>query len=188
MAQVGHRYTVYPSSAFLELVVCSSLLLAAHLTGLVLKLNGHSRVFGFVRLFDMDLERNVPTLFSTELLMTGSFLFSSLWCVRRGQEQHSTIWLFLSGTLLFLAIDEFCQIHESFNVPERALVESTGFFFEAVWVVPYGIVSFGLLLFLLPFLHRQETKTRNLLFLSGGMFFTGAVGVEMLSGKDCDVA
>jgi hypothetical protein len=28
---------------------------------------------------------------------------------------------------------------------------------------------------LLPFLPRQETKTRDLLFLSGVMFFTGAV-------------
>ena len=88
MAQAGHRYTVYPSGAFLGLAVCSSVLLAAYLTGLVLKLNGHSRVFGLVRLSDMDLERNIPTFFSTGLLMTGSFLFSSLWCVRRGVERR----------------------------------------------------------------------------------------------------
>jgi len=100
MTRVEYRCTVSPRSAFLGLGVCSSGLLAAHLTGLVLKLNSHSRVFRVLRLFDMDLERNVETLFSRVLLMTGSFLFSILWCVRRGQEKHWAIWLFFSGCSL----------------------------------------------------------------------------------------
>src|SRR5690606_20760731 len=96
-------------------------------------------------------------------------------------------WLILSVLFLMLAMDEALQIHEKITnminmIGEQgnidAISERPGFL-KYVWVIPYFVFVIGMGLFLFNFLMRLPAKTRNLFILSGVIFVTGAVGLEL---------
>jgi hypothetical protein len=55
-------------------------------------------------------------------------------------------------------------------------------FLRYAWVIPYFVIVAGLVLFLYNFLLRLPSKTRNLFILSGLIFVSGAIGLELLEG------
>lgn len=175
--------TVQPRIVFLALCLIIALLAGGHLAALTMKQLGHERVFGLVRLVDMDRERNLPTLFSTCMFLVSSLLCFGVWRARRLEMRPVNTWLFLSGLLLFLAVDECCQVHEYFKDPTRDMLGTSRGFFGPAWVIPYGIAACLLFAVLIPFFIRQEKPIRRLLAISAGTFMAGAVGLEMLAGK-----
>lgn len=179
---------IQPRAALLVLIAMIALLAGAHLVGLTMKQLNHERVFGLVRLFDMDRERNIPTLFSTCLFLASSFLSFTVARARWLREQPAKTWLLLSLVLLFLAVDEFCQIHEYLKDPTRKLLDVPDGFFGPAWVIPYGIAALAFFAVMVPFLMSQEKPIRRLLASSGAIFVGGAVGVEMLTGKYISLA
>jgi len=69
--------------------------------------------FDFVQMWDLDMERNIPTLFSFALFLIGAFLFYLL--SKSPQEKAKgdrRSWLGLSAVFAFLAFDESAKIHE----------------------------------------------------------------------------
>lgn len=145
----------------------------------------------YVKLFDLNTEGNLPTLFSTLLLLSASALLFLIFIKSRISADKSHLyWLFLSGLFMFLALDESLQIHEKVtnminligNEGEvKAITERPGFL-RYVWVVPYLGLVVVLFFVLYRFLWKLPSATRNLFLLSGGMFVGGAVGLEFLEG------
>lgn len=133
--------------------------------------------FRINRLFDLDREGNIPTLFSSFQL-----LFASLILLFNYKTAHTKngYWLFLSGIFLFLCIDETVQIHETLiNLkPQVELFKKSTL--EYVWVFPYLIMVVLLAIFLKRFIFSLPARTRNLMILSGFIFVGGAIGVEMI--------
>lgn len=153
-------------------------------------LTGYNSLFihKLVKLFDLDLEVNVPTFFSVGLLISASALLAVVTAiVRKSKGKHVLGWAILSGGFLFMAFDELASVHERLIEPMRAIlgVESAGIFYYA-WVVP----AFGLLLVLgvmyLRFLIALPGKIRNLLILAAAMFLGGAIGLELFEGVFVD--
>ncbi|HRI04718.1 MAG TPA: hypothetical protein PLL77_13325 [Pyrinomonadaceae bacterium] len=137
-----------------------------------------------VKLFDLDLEVNVPTFFSVGLLLTASMLLAVVTAiVRKRKGKHVLGWAILSGGFLFMAFDELASAHERLIEPMRAVmgIENLGIFYYA-WVIP----AIGLCLVLgvsyIKFLVDLPAKTRNLLMLAATMFLGGAVGLELFEG------
>lgn len=174
------RVAFFLSAIALLLVFSSAAVLTAdYLTGY-----NSVVIHKLVKLFDLDLEVNVPTFFSVGLLLSASLLLAVVTTiVRKNKGKHVLGWAILSGGFLFMAFDELASVHERFIEPMRAIlgVENAGIFYYA-WVVP----AFGLLLVLgvmyLRFLIALPAKTRNLLILAGAMFLGGAVGLELFEG------
>lgn len=175
-------YLLQPKGVLFRLISGVSVLAGMHLLVLAAKRLGHERLLGIVRLFDMDRERSVPTLFSANLFLISGFLFYSVWRVKKGGQDRSVMWVLMACVMAFLGIDEACQIHEYLMEPVKARIETSGFFGPA-WVIPYGIAAIVLFLVVLPFLIRLEKSTRLLLIASGAVFVSGAVGIEMITGK-----
>lgn len=141
-----------------------------------------------VKLFDLDLEVNVPTFFSVGLLLSASVLLAVVTTiVRKSKGKHVLGWAILSGGFLFMAFDELASAHERLIEPMRAVlgIENAGIFYYA-WVVP----AFGLLLVIgvmyLRFLIALPARTRNLLILAATMFLGGAIGLELFEGVFVD--
>jgi len=67
-------------------------------------------------------------------------------------------------------------------VPLRSALNTTGYFYYA-WIIPYGIAVALLAIFLTPFLCRVGGKMVAWLGLSAATFLSGAVGLEMVSGR-----
>ena len=145
----------------------------------------------YTKLFDLNTEGNLPTLFSTLLLLSASGLLFLIFVKKKiAMDKDRLYWLFLSGVFFFLAMDESLQIHEKVtnmvnligNEGEVALITERPGFLRYVWVVPYFVLVVGLFLVIYRFLWRLPASTRNLFLLSGIMFVGGAVGLEFLQG------
>lgn len=135
----------------------------------------------FIRLLNLDVERSIPTFFSSMMLLTCSFLLFIIASAKRKDGKGYIYWLGLSVIFLFLSIDESLMIHEGLIEKVRTMLNTSGYLYFA-WVIPYGI---GLIIFLLVytrFLFNLPHKMRLLFIISGFVYVSGAIGLELIGG------
>ena len=90
---------------------------------------------------NMDRELNLPTLFSSALLLMAALLMQRL-----GQSSDRIAtkdWRLLSKIFIFLALDEALQIHEILIIP--GLRHQVHPALASTWVVPYAVLALILL-------------------------------------------
>jgi len=162
------------------------LLLVASVAGQLVKyVLGNDVALGFVHLFYLDAEANIPTLFSTILLLFASLLLGLIAVFKKTcQDTYRRHWVILSFILLYMAIDEASEVHEMLN---RLGWWVTGQK-RAGGIFHYGWVMFGMamaavvaLSYLTFFLHLP-TQTKIQFITAAGTFLSGALGVEILEG------
>ncbi len=143
--------------------------------------------FGFVRMVDLDQEANLPTLFSSGLLLIAGFLFYVLHNVNRVKENmHHYYWLWLSFIFIFLGFDESAKIHETLGDYTENFVDASGYFYYP-WVLSYGVFIFILGFFYLRFFLSMEKKVFYSFMLAAFIFLSGAVGFELLGAKEASL-
>ena len=125
---------------------------------------------------NMDRELNLPTLFSTLLLLTSAFLLRRLSVIQ--PNDHAADWTLLSRIFVFLALDEALQIHEILIFP--GLRHQIHPALASTWVIPYGLIALGLLWRLRQFLTALPAKTCTSFLKAGSIYLTGAIGMEMV--------
>ena len=155
-------------------------LLIATLFLIVFKYNRGSDTLMFKilnKLFNLDREGNIPTFFSSLLLLTASLLLLFIYKVSTHQANY---WLFLSLLFLFLSIDESVQIHEIFNRLKLETEIFKDFKLMYVWIFPYLTLIVLLFFFLKRFIFSLPPQTRILMILSGVIFVGSAIGVEIV--------
>lgn len=164
-----------------------ALLLVMHMIGVFCHLVLHKKAEAFVTLFDMDLEANLPTFYNCFLFFVcgGLFLFQAR---LPGQTQRYG-WLVMTGAMLFLGVDEGSQIHEKFMLVTLRLMNhgqqaggDMGWLYYA-WVIPYGAAAALLVMVLTRWLISLAPELRWWLMVGGAVYLTGAVFMEMYSGK-----
>ena len=125
---------------------------------------------------NMDRELNLPTLFSTLLLFTAARLLMQL--SNASQQEPAADWTLLSRIFVFLAVDEALQIHEILIFP--GLRHHIHPALASTWVIPYGLIALGLLWRFRHFLTTLSAKTSNSFLCAGGVYISGAIGMEMV--------
>lgn len=143
---------------------------------------GHSYLFGFSPLFDLNLEGNVPTLFSSLILLFSSIILTTIALLtKRDNRRYFLHWFGLAIVFFFLFIDESVALHEMLTNPLRLAFNTSELFYYA-WIIPYGIL---LLLFVIGyyrFIFHLPAQTRFFFIVAGITYITGAIGFEMLGG------
>lgn len=183
MPDRGNEIILNSKKPVMFLLYFLAFLVAADLTGQILKFEfGYPHIFGLVPFFDFNSEQNLPTLFSTVLLIISGVLFFILAYSFESGTRKRWIWIFCACILFFLALDEFSEIHENLSKPFHELFSTSGIFYYA-WVIPYGIIFLLIALFLIPAWWKLEKRYRFLMALSGFIYVLGALGFEMLGGK-----
>jgi hypothetical protein len=135
---------------------------------------------GFIALFDLDKENNVPTFYSSLALLFSAILLWLIASIHRAKKSSSYLsWLGLSIIFGYLSIDEIASIHELLLNPVRNSLHTTGLLYFA-WVIPYGILFVFFATAYLRFLLRLPRKTKVLFIVSGTAFVLGALGFELL--------
>jgi hypothetical protein len=167
------------------LAATTLLLLVASVAGqLSQQLLGHDQGHELIRLFYVDLEGNIPTLFSSSILLFASLLLALISTLtKQSNDTRWHQWAILSFALLYMAVDEASRIHELLNRPAKSLLgqHASGIFFHA-WVI-FGITL--VLLFALVYLRfflSLPRLTRKQFLAAAAIFFSGAVGMEMIGG------
>jgi hypothetical protein len=126
-----------------------------------------------LQLFDLDEENNLPTWFSSFLLLNNA---AFLWLAsRQSGVKKPGSWSLLAIGFLILAIDEVAGLHETFHT-----------MIDINWAIPGGILVAIVACFFVPFLVSLPRKLALLFILSGGIFVSGAILAELLS-EDLDV-
>ncbi|MDQ3564700.1 MAG: hypothetical protein M3436_11350 [Pseudomonadota bacterium] len=163
-------------------------LVAFHLvTQAFVFLPGDSWAYGFVPLFHIGRERNVPTLYSALSLAACAMAFFRIAVAER--EEAASFWAYWMGLAVvfaWLAIDEALRIHERTIEPLRAALKTSGVLYYA-WIIPYGLFAIGFGAVYLRFLFGLPRRVAALFVTAGAVFLAGAVGCEMLGGREAEL-
>lgn len=172
---------VTPKKVFKIHIVLIFLLLLGNIISIVKLLNFADAITAF----DFDAEKNIPTHFSSLMLIISSGLLFLIAVNNKKTKSPYIAWLGLSLIFLFLSLDEAVSIHEKLNTPLRETFNASGLLYYA-WVIPYGL---GLILFVATytkFLLNLSKKIRFLFLISGFIFVLGAIGFELLGGNQAE--
>ncbi|MFT7687181.1 MAG: hypothetical protein ACI9FB_002533 [Candidatus Azotimanducaceae bacterium] len=125
-----------------------------------------------LQLFELDEENNLPTWFSSYLLLNNAIV---LWVIAGScSDKYRFHWMVLAVGFLVLSIDEVAGLHETFNTA-----------IDTNWAIFGGLIVLILGVSYLRFLWSLPRRLTFLFILSGSIFIGGAIGVELLS-EDLD--
>nr|WP_290226500.1 hypothetical protein [Trichocoleus desertorum] len=144
----------------------------------------HPWIASLAHVFDIDREKNLPSLYSAATLFICACLLAVIATVKhQKRDRYVGHWGCLSFIFLFLAADEWTSLHEKTIEPLRALLGSNGGgALHFAWVLP-GALFVGLVaIAYLKFLRDLPTRTKRLLLTAGALFVAGTLGMEMIDG------
>ncbi|WAK03623.1 hypothetical protein [Methylobacter sp. YRD-M1] len=166
--------------------VLAFLLVIASIAGQLMSyITGDGRLYGFVSLFNVDAEHNIPTFFTVFLLLSAALLLSVITILEKYRRaSHVSHWLILSFGFLFMAIDELVSIHERLIKPIRNLLGdgNLGVFYFAWVILGIALILFLAWFFLRFWLHLPA-KTRLTFFMAAVLYVGGSIGFEMIGGR-----
>ena len=175
------EFRVDPRNIALSLLTVAIVLVVAHVAGAVSShVFHHAQVFGLVDTFDMNVENNVPTFFSTFLFVAGAALLAVI-ASQSNAERYTGYWNWLAIIFAFMAVDEDASLHELLIEPVRDLLAVSGPLYFA-WVIPYGLAVLVVGLLYLRFVWSLPVRTRGLFVGAGSLFLGGAIGFESMGG------
>jgi hypothetical protein len=135
--------------------------------------------------FSLSVEHNVPTWWSSSLLLACSIVLVAITATKtRRAGDHKTRWAVLAAIFCYMSLDELAQIHEWLNnLP--ALENLHGLIYYG-WVIPAGVVVLIFAASYLKFLFHLPPDTRSKVAMAGALYVGGALGVELLLGAWTD--
>jgi hypothetical protein len=165
----------------LVLLVVTALVSAAGLaTALAHHWLGHDKQLGLRLLLDLDGEGNLPTWWSSFLLLVAAALLGVI------AGQHSTRgggnvrhWAALAAIFLALSVDETAQVHELVGKHVHRLLATRGTL-RFAWVIPGALFVAVVGFTYLRFLGRLPPATRRRVAVAGAVYVGGALGLELL--------
>jgi hypothetical protein len=145
----------------------------------------HERLVKLAAIFDVNAEHNIPTWFASWLLMMSALVAMLLArsTTDRSDRLMRSGWIISSVCFALMSLDEVVGLHERTNGAARRLLRITEHgWLNYAWVVPGLIVVATGLLLLRRFLAALPRRTLARLLLAGAVYFSGAIGVEIVGG------
>jgi hypothetical protein len=145
--------------------------------------------FDFIEMFDFDYEANLPSFYSSAAIL---FCAALLWMIgiykRKERLPFRFHWIGLAIIFSLLGLDEAISLHEELGdlTEQLELFDAHGYLYFA-WVVPYGIALVLFVFSYLKFVLALPGTTRLLFIVSGVLFVTGAMGIELISANEADL-
>lgn len=168
------------------LVIVLSLLLAHTATQALRVYGGYEYQLGFQRLFNLDLENNIPSWYASSSLLLCAVLLGVIGVAKQHERAlRSRQWFGLAAIFLYLSLDEAASLHEMAIPLGRKLLDSIGVssgYLHFAWVI-FGMIAFSIVGFsYLRFLRALPKTTGQLFVMAGLLYVAGALGVEMFGG------
>lgn len=141
----------------------------------------------FIYQFGVNTEANMATHFNTLILVIVAALFLVIALLKNAvKDKYRLGWFVLSLFVLYMSIDEQCVLHEKLSKVFSGWSNLNGWL-EYKWLIPAlaGMIVFAALF--IPFFLHLETKFKILFIVSAMMYFSGAFGGEMFSGRYASV-
>jgi len=134
-------------------------------------------------MFNLDVEKNIPSVYSALLLASSGFLLVLIAIkTKKLKGKFAPRWFFLGIVFMFLAADEFFVIHENWMDPIRESFNTSGLLYFA-WIIPYAIFIVILFLAYLRFLKNLPRDIYLKFIASGSLFIFGGIVIESFGGR-----
>jgi hypothetical protein len=161
-------------------VIAIALLVAASFAGTISRLYlGHDTLLGLIPLFNVDAEANVPTWFSTAILLFAALLLAIIW---RGEAarggRFARHWGALALVFVYLSADEGGHIHEVISTP-HVLGAFMQTYEQITWLALNGVGLAIVCIAYRRFVFALPSDVLRLAVASAMVFIAGAVGVEL---------
>ncbi|RYZ56565.1 MAG: hypothetical protein EOO14_12185 [Chitinophagaceae bacterium] len=137
---------------------------------------------GFMPLFDINGEYNIPALYSASAIWFSAAL---LLFIHRLEKKVGTpkayYWRHFAYLFIFLGVDELASIHEIFGRFAPMIWER----FPALqisrkWIIPFSPVILAMAVYFFRFYILLSKENRMRFTIAGLVFLSGAVGIEIL--------
>lgn len=159
-------------------------LLSASIAGQLAKYAFGQQAYRFNRLFYVDFEGNIPTFFSSILLILASILLWFITILKKSyQDPYCRHWAMLAFILLFMAVDEAVGLHEMLDKVPWVPGHRKGGIFHYGWVLFGMTMVIAVAISYLKFFFALPQPTRMQFFTAAAVFVGGAIGVEILEGN-----
>jgi hypothetical protein len=180
--ETGAVFVVTPRLLLLVLVPAIVALNVLNAIAVFLYHHRHHQGGRFFRTFSLDKEANVPSWFSSALLLTAAAVLALVALdalARRARwDRH---WVGLSLVFVVLSLDETAEIHERIGSWLRAHLHLHGPLHYA-GVVPALALALFVGVAYLRFLRALPRVTRLGILIAAAVYIFGAAGVEAASG------
>lgn len=193
MEKQENTLIIRPQRIIIFFVITGLILLTFSLVGQYLRLfpNSYSIsspiqediIRDFTMEFDVNTEANISTYYNVLILAIAAFLLFAVTALKNiNKDKYRIEWAALAWVVLYFSMDDASVIHEKFSKYFKDWTDMGGFF-EYKWViVGIPVVLILAILFLRFWLHL-ETKFKILFLVSAGIYFTGSLGSELISGR-----
>lgn len=176
-------YVITPRRLIGTLLLVDTVLICAGASLILIESGwGGSRHTAFHTLFDLNVERGFPALYSSLQLLLAAALLQVASLQARAHGQARSEWRLLALLFLFLGCDEYAALHERLNGPLDALLPLVAWLHYG-WVVPYFALVLVVAASMLPFLASLPRFLSMGMIASGSLFVAGAIGLETLSAR-----
>lgn len=178
-----YRMEIKPAQIVRVLFIAVGTLVILNFIALfTLFVGGYDQALGFVPGFHLDKEANIPTFFSSLILLIASFLFGVIaFYKRKHQETYVIHWVFLSFVFLYMSLDEAASFHEHLILPLRNNLNLSGLFYYS-WVIAGGFFLLAFTAYYLKFFFALPKTYKQGFFLAGFLYVLGALGMELIGG------
>lgn len=180
MPHEPYRFVLTPDRLARVLTITLATLLVFH--GLALLVShgfGYQVAKGFVPLFHLDFEANLPTLYAFILLLSCAATAAWTGALERARPRHRRAWFLVAVLFVLIAADEVFGFHEQIGDFLFAEYGEAGLPL-IVRSAPYSIVVLALSVVMLRWFLELDRPAQLRLVLAGAVFLTGAIGFEYL--------
>jgi hypothetical protein len=140
---------------------------------------GHRRLYGLVRMFDVLAEANVPTWYSSMMLLGCAALLGVIARIKAVQgDPFKLHWLGLALLFVFLSMDEAAMVHETLQWALTSDVERSDAYFSLANIVFTSLLAVVVLLVSFRFVRALPRRTGVLFVSAGALFLGGGIGVD----------
>ena len=142
---------------------------------LLLKPTQPVHIQGIITLFDLAAEGNLPTYYSSVLLLIAALLLFVVTLMERTiKSRYVPYWAFLTIGFIYLSMDEILMLHEGISRFIRAVTDYSGEgVLKSPWVILGTITVTVILLVFIKFITHLDQKTRYLFLIAGALYVGG---------------
>ncbi|MDJ0920763.1 MAG: hypothetical protein QNI84_06515 [Henriciella sp.] len=177
------RFAITPTLIMSLLSIALAAILAAHCFALYLHHGSNwEKADIIVDWLHMGRERNLPTLYSVFIIACAGGMCLLMPRLNVNLPEGSAGWNLIGYILLALSLDELVSIHERIGWRLQESLNLTGPLYFA-WVIPYAAFALIVAVILLPWLLRLDFRTKAFMIVAGGIYLTGAIGMELIGAS-----
>jgi hypothetical protein len=184
MGGMQQQITIRPGKVVKILALIVVLLVLASIAIKLLEfVTGRHHMYGLIRLFYLDNEANIPTFFSSVLLLISAVLLAMIAVgKKRMHDRYAINWVILAIIFFYLATDEAASLHEMFSSPVMDILSRPheGVLWHLGWTIPFAALVVVFAVSYWKFLFHLPPVVKILLLTAAVFYVGGALGGEVV--------